>query len=86
MCIRDSTSDELSAVDYVSKISPVPLLFVHGEKDKIVPLSQGLKLYEKAQKPKTLFRVPEGEHSNSLRVENKKYRKKLLSWLDKVIG
>ena len=79
------TSDELSAIDYVDKISPVPLLFVHGEEDEVVPLSQGLKLYEKAQMPKTLVRVPGGNHVNSLRVENKKYRKQLLSWLDRVI-
>ena len=79
------TSDELSAIEYVDKISPVPLFFVHGEEDEVVPLSQGLKLYEKAQMPKTLVRVPGGNHVNSLRVENKKYREQLLSWLDKVI-
>ena len=75
-------TDELSAVDYVEKISPVPMLFIHGENDKTVPLSQGLKLYEKAKVPKTLFRVPNGSHNNSLRKNNEEYRKKVLLWLD----
>jgi len=79
------TTDELSAIDYVDKISPVPLLFVHGEDDRVVPLSQALKLYERAKQPKVIFRVPDGSHSDSLRRNNMEYRKKLLTWLDQVI-
>ena len=80
------TSDELSAIDYVKKLAPVPMLFIHGENDNIVPFSQGLKLFEKAEGPKTLFRVPNGLHSNSLRLNRLEYRKKMLMWLDEKMG
>ena len=78
----DLTTDEFSAVDYVNRVAPVPMLFIHGEKDRVVPFSQGLKLFQKAEKPKTFFRIADGGHSNSLRRNGYEYRKKMLIWLD----
>lgn len=80
------TTDHFSAIDYVHKLAPVPVLFIHGERDRMVPLSQGLKLYQKAGKPKTLFRVPQGSHTDSLRRNHFEYRKKMLSWLDEKLS
>lgn len=34
-------TDELSPKDYVKKLTPVPLLVVHGTRDEVVPISQG---------------------------------------------
>lgn len=79
------TSDEFSAIQYVDKISPVPILFVHGENDTMVPISQGEKLFKKAKKPKTFFRVRGGSHTDSLGRNHGEYRKKMLAWLDKVL-
>lgn len=77
------TTDELSAIAYVDKITPVPLLFVHGENDRMVPISQGEKLFKKAKAPKTFFRVPNGSHTDALGRNHGEYRKKMLAWLDK---
>ena len=78
-------SDELAPKDFVKLLAPVPLLVVHGEADEIVPVSQGLQLYEAAAQPKTLFQVKSGHHGTALSNDNGAYRKKMIAWLDGVM-
>jgi hypothetical protein len=78
-------TDELSPKDFVGKLSPVPLLVVHGSKDEVVPLSHGKQLFEAAAEPKMFFEVKNGGHGNALSRENGAYRKKMVAWLDGVI-
>ncbi len=78
-------TDELSPRDYVKKLSPVPLLVVHGSKDEVVPFSQGRQLYESAGQPKTLFEVKSGRHGTALSDDDGAYRKKMIAWLDGVM-
>ncbi|MDD5747477.1 MAG: alpha/beta hydrolase [Actinomycetota bacterium] len=54
--------DSHDATSFVSKISPVPLLFVHGEKDEVVPVEQGYELFEMAGAPKELKILQGGGH------------------------
>lgn len=74
-------SDELAPKDFVSKLSPVPLLVVHGTKDEVVPVSQGRQLFETALEPKTLFEVKTGRHGDSLSRDDGAFRKRVLVWL-----
>ena len=78
-------TDELSPKDYVQKLSPVPLLVVHGTKDEVVPISQGKQLYQSAAQPKTFFEVKSGRHGTALSDNQGAYRKKMIEWLDTVI-
>lgn len=75
-------SDDLAPKDYISKISPVPLLVVHGSQDVVVPVSQGRQLFRDAAEPKTMFEVKLGNHGDSLSREDGEFRKRVLSWLD----
>jgi fermentation-respiration switch protein FrsA (DUF1100 family) len=79
-------SDELAPKDYIDKLSPVPLLVIHGRHDEVVPLSQGRQLFEAAAEPKTLFEVETGRHGTTLSGENGAYRAKLVTWLDQILG
>jgi fermentation-respiration switch protein FrsA (DUF1100 family) len=74
-------TDELAPKDYVAKLSPVPLLIVHGEKDELVPISEGRALFEAAHEPKTFFAVKSGHHGDSLSRDNGAFRKRMLTWL-----
>jgi len=74
-------TDELAPKDYVGKLSPVPLLIVHGEKDEVVPISEGRVLFEAAHEPKTFFAVKSGHHGDSLSRDNGAFRKRVLAWL-----
>lgn len=78
-------TDELSPKDYVKNLSPVPLLVVHGTRDEVVPVSQGLQLYKEALQPKTLFEVKEGRHGTALSNDRGAYRKKVIVWLDSLM-
>ena len=78
-------TDELAPKDFVKRLAPVPLLVVHGDADEIVPVSQGLQLYEAAAQPKTLFEVKAGHHGTALSNDNGAYRKKMIAWLDGVM-
>lgn len=75
-------SDQLAPVQLIGRISPTPVLIIHGRQDEVVPFSQGMKLYEAANAPKTLFEVKSGQHGNSLSKDGGAYRKRLLHWLE----
>jgi fermentation-respiration switch protein FrsA (DUF1100 family) len=74
-------TDELAPRDYVGKLSPVPLLVVHGARDEVVPLAQGRLLYQSAGQPKTLFEVKAGRHGDALSANDGQFRKRMLAWL-----
>jgi fermentation-respiration switch protein FrsA (DUF1100 family) len=78
-------TDELSPRDYVKKLTPVPLLVVHGTRDEVVPVSQGRQLYEAAGEPKTFFEVKSGRHGTALSSDDGAYRRKMIVWLDQVM-
>lgn len=78
-------TDELSPKDFVKKLSPVPLLVVHGARDEVVPFAHGRQLFEAAGEPKTLFEVKSGRHGTALSDDGGAYRKKMIAWLDGVM-
>ena len=45
-----------------------PLIILHGEMDEIVPHSQGLKLFEAANRPKRFVTLPDARHNNAHHV------------------
>jgi fermentation-respiration switch protein FrsA (DUF1100 family) len=78
-------TDELAPKDFVKKLSPVPLLVVHGSNDELVPVAQGRQLFEAAGQPKTLFEVKSGRHGTALSNDDGAYRRKMIAWLEEVI-
>ncbi|MBM3154978.1 MAG: alpha/beta fold hydrolase [Chloroflexi bacterium] len=60
---------EVSPIRWVDRISPRPLLLLHGDRDDIVPLENAYKLYERAGEPKRLIVLPGAGHR--LRLEPK---------------
>ncbi|MGJ8695100.1 MAG: alpha/beta hydrolase [Verrucomicrobiaceae bacterium] len=79
-------SDELAPRDYVAKLSPVPLLLVHGQVDAVVPVEQARELFQKAREPKTLLEIEEGGHNGALRMKKDEGVKKVLAWMEKVLN
>lgn len=78
-------TDEFSPKDLIAKISGTSLLVIHGDRDLVVPVSQGKELFRLANEPKTLFEVKDGGHGDSLARQNGAYRKRMLEWLDGVM-
>jgi uncharacterized protein len=44
----------VSPIDYIDKISPRPVLIIHGDKDETVPVAHAGRLYDKAREPKEM--------------------------------
>ena len=55
---------EASALESVKKAT-VPILFIHGDKDKFVPDSMMDKSYDATSSPKEKLTIEGGEHANS---------------------
>ena len=76
--------DDHSAIKSVARVSPIPLLVIHGEDDGIVPPEHGQRLYDVAQAPKELWRVPAAGHIQALRLPA--YRARFVRYLNERMG
>lgn len=72
---------QVSPINFIEKVSPRPLLIIHGEKDELIDPSHAHMLFEKAGEPKELAMIPDGEHR--LRT-NEEAMNKALDWLKRV--
>jgi fermentation-respiration switch protein FrsA (DUF1100 family) len=50
----------------MAKISPLPLLILHGDQDRIVPVHHARLLYDAALEPKQLWIVPGAGHIQTM--------------------
>lgn len=57
--------------DTIAKLEGIPLLFIHGDRDRIVPISNGQALFEAAPEPKKFLRVPGARHMHALEGDTK---------------
>ena len=62
-------------MDNAAKIAriDVPVLLLHGEADRIVPLGHSKRLFELAQRPKTFHRIAGAGHNNTWTTEGTAY-------------
>ena len=63
-----------------------PLLAIHGDRDRTVPLSLGRALFEAAPEPKEWLLVPGAAHNDVYGVGGQSYWKKIDDFLNKVSG
>jgi uncharacterized protein len=74
---------EVAAVNWVSKITPRPILIMQGDRDDLVPREHANRLYMLAGEPKELIIVPGAGHR--LRLENDVIDS-AIKWLQKQAG
>ena len=68
----------------VATVSPIPLLLIHGEEDRIVPPSHSEALFAAAREPKALWIEPGVGHIMALSHES--LRDRLLRFLDEAFS
>ncbi len=66
-------TQRFDAASRISKLQ-VPVLFVHGQQDRLIPYSLGQALYERAPSPKRFVLVEGGTHHNASGVGLDAYR------------
>lgn len=72
-------SNKLSPKNTIQNIAPVPLLLIHGTADQVVPYKHAQKLFEKAEEPKELWTIPNGQHTEALGPYRVEFAPKLLA-------
>lgn len=61
--VRWMMHDQFHSIDYIKDVH-APLLVLHGERDRVVPIAFGEELFAAANEPKRFVRFPEGGHVN----------------------
>jgi hypothetical protein len=72
-------SSQTAGVQNVAKLSPRPLLLIHGERDRNLPARCSQYIYQLAKEPKELFIYKNNGHF--LRENHKEILEQLKSWL-----
>jgi len=62
----DPSLEKVRPIDIVDKISPTPVLFIHGGKDWLIKSSHSQRLFEKARAPKALSIIKDGGHAERM--------------------
>jgi pimeloyl-ACP methyl ester carboxylesterase len=71
--------DSLAKVDRLQ----MPVLFIHGTADNVVPAQMSKKLFDAAPDPKQLYMVPDGGHNNAAQIGGVEYLRVVSKFLDK---
>ncbi len=62
----------------------LPLLVLHGERDEIVPLAQGRRVFDAAPEPKRFFAIPDAGHNDTYLAGGERYWQALREFLEAV--
>ncbi len=75
--------EEASPIRWVGRVSPRPILFIHGERDPFVPLDDFFLLWHTARAPKERWVVPGAGHREADKLYPAAYRQRVLSFFDR---
>jgi fermentation-respiration switch protein FrsA (DUF1100 family) len=73
-----------AAFDNIGKIArlPAPVLFIHGDRDEIVPYEHGRRLFQAAPRPKAFYTVRGASHNDTYLVGGETYFRHLRDFID----
>jgi len=75
----------LRPVDYVGRLSPRAVLFIHGERDSYIPHEQPGELFEAAGEPKEIWMAPGSDHSVARLDHPEEYIGRVLAFFDRYL-
>ena len=76
---------QVRPVDHVGRISPRPLLFIHGENDSYIPHEQPRELYEAAGEPKEIWMATGSDHAVARLDYPDEYMRRVLAFFDRYL-
>ncbi|NOX59463.1 MAG: alpha/beta hydrolase [Planctomycetes bacterium] len=75
----------LDVTDVISQVT-CPVMFVHGEEDRLIPIAQGRRVFESANQPKSWRSIAGAGHCGTIGVESPLYEAKMIAFLDAIAG
>ena len=70
----------------IARMTPRPMLFIHGEADSYLPVEQSLRLYALAPQPKYLWIAPGARHNQAVIRHPDRYREITVAFFDRHLG
>jgi len=80
--VRLLLKDQFRSVSRITRVR-APLLIVHGDADRVIPIGFGRKLFDAAREPKSFLAVPEGGHQV---LEEQAVANSVHTWLEKTLS
>ena len=78
---RMTVENDYSPTASIEAVAPIPVLFIHGDDDLVVPLHHSQRLYERAREPKELWVLPDTGHIQAVR--SREVRERLAHFLER---
>lgn len=75
-----------SPCDSLQRLPPLPVVFIHGTADDVIPYQHSAKLFAEAREPKQLWTVADGTHTSALLSPASPYRPKLVDFFDAALA
>ncbi len=76
-----------SPFDSIAKMENIdaPVVVFHGEKDRILPISMGKKLYKRVKRKHKFYTVNDAEHNDLIAKNSEQFFSRVLHFLDEVV-
>ncbi|MDX1623429.1 MAG: alpha/beta fold hydrolase [Gemmatimonadota bacterium] len=78
--------DAVAPIEALDGLAGTPLLFVHGERDRTVPVEQARRMVEAAPEPKEAWFVPDALHCGAYFVDRRAYVERIAGFLDRSLA
>ncbi len=78
-------SHEFDSLSKVRRLK-APALFVHGDRDTIVPIEMGRRLYEAAPEPKEWYEIRGAGHNDTVAVGGAEYMRRIVAFVRRHVG
>ncbi len=62
----------------------VPVLVIHGDRDRLIPLALGQRVYDAANPPKAFYLIPGADHNDTYVVGGEAYFQRVLQFVEAV--
>lgn len=76
----------IGPADSIHRIAPRPVLLVHGEADRLIPVSHAHRLRELGGPHLQLWTVPDAAHARSVRIAADEYANRVDHWMRSWFG
>lgn len=85
-CKRKLHCDFPSVRKTIMRMTPRPILFIHGDKDSYIPFEQTLALYGLAKRPKHVWIVPGAKHNQSAMTQPQRYADRTVAFFHRYLA
>ena len=77
---------QFNTTDAAARITPRPIMIIHGTADQVVPFDQGEKVFAAANDPKSFHAVTGAGHCQTIAYEGRVYADRMIRFLDDALA